>query len=459
MSSEAIDAPADDAHRAGDRVGRWKLVRCIGVGGMGSVWEAQHETLQRRVAVKFIHAGFVRDDEARQRFETEAKAASALHSRHVVEMFNHGVSDRGEPFIVMELLVGESLEARLRREGRLSISATASILVQAARALQQAHDLGIVHRDLKPENVFLAPDEEPGTTLAKVLDFGVAKVTGASASLGDAKTKTGTLLGTPYYMAPEQARGVRELDGRADLWSLGVIAYRCITGVLPFEGEALGDLLVNICTGRFPAPSVHDRSLPPAFDAWVARALAVPPAARFGSATELAQSLAEIASTIGVLDRTFDHKLSVPPRFTPPPPRPGLATDGSVRAFAATHASEPLETPERPIADTVLDGFAPAPSARPNKALFVLLGALAIAGVIVLLPRRAPPPVALPKAAPAPAAVVAPQPPPVIDADAGAGALDAGVKTKPAFAPRTTPAPSPPPPRRPNEGTSADPGF
>ena len=106
-------------------------------------------------------------------------------------------------------------------------------MVQVARALQQAHDLGIIHRDLKPDNIFLAVDEEPGTFLAKVLDFGVAKVSGASASLGDAKTKTGALMGTPYYMAPEQARGAKELDARADLWSLGVIAYRCVSGVLP----------------------------------------------------------------------------------------------------------------------------------------------------------------------------------------------------------------------------------
>jgi serine/threonine protein kinase len=460
VTSPVLEAPADDAHRAGDRVGRWRLVRCIGVGGMGSVWEAQHETLQRRVAVKFIHASFVGDDEARQRFETEAKAASALHSRHVVEMFDHGVTERGEPFIVMELLVGESLEARLRREGRLSIAATAAILVQAARALQQAHDLGIVHRDLKPENVFLAPDEEPGATLAKVLDFGVAKVTGASASLGDAKTKTGTLLGTPYYMAPEQARGVRELDGRADLWSLGVIAYRCVTGVLPFEGEALGDLLVHICTGKFLPPSAHDRTLPPAFDAWAARALAVTPAARFASATELAQALADIASGLGALDRTFDHKLSVPPRYTPMPPRPAVATDGSVRAFAATHASEPYAQGERPTADTVVDSRAvpERDGARPrgNKALHVLLASLAVAGALVLVPRKATKPAEAPKPAVVREVAVAPAAPEAIPTP-DAGPPDAGAKPKaqaPARAPNVVPAA-----RRPNEGTSADPGF
>jgi eukaryotic-like serine/threonine-protein kinase len=460
VPSEDLDAPADDAHRAGDRVGRWHLVRCIGVGGMGSVWEAQHETLKRRVAVKFIHAGFVRDDEARQRFETEAKAASALHSRHAVEMFDHGVTEQGEPFIVMELLIGESLEARLRREGRLSIPATASILVQAARALQQAHDLGIVHRDLKPENLFLAPDEEPGAILTKVLDFGVAKVTGASAALGDAKTKTGTLLGTPYYMAPEQARGARELDGRADLWSLGVIAYRCVTGVLPFEGEALGDLLVNICTGRFLPPSSQDRSLPPAFDAWVARALAVSPAGRFASATELAQSLAEIASSLGGLDRTFDHKLSVPPRLTPVPPRAVILTDGSVRAFAATHASEPAGRLERGTADTILDDDAPAQKPPPNKALYVLLGSLAVAGALVLAPRKAPPPG--PEAPRTPVIATPPPLAPLSVAAPDAGAADAGTKLKvsPPSTPRTPAPPAlPAPARRPNEGTSADPGF
>ena len=426
---------------------------------MGSVWEAQHETLQRRVAVKFIHAAFVRDDEARQRFETEARAASALHSRHVVEMFDHGVTERGEPFIVMELLVGESLEARLRREGRLSISATASILVQAARALQQAHELGIVHRDMKPENVFLAPDEEPGATLAKVLDFGVAKVTGASAALGDAKTKTGTLLGTPYYMAPEQARGARELDGRADLWSLGVIAYRCITGALPFEGDALGDLLVNICTGRFMPPSVRDRSLPPAFDAWVARALAVPPAARFSSAGELAHALAEVASTTGGLDRTFEQRPSVAPRYASVAPERALSTDGSVRAFAATHASEPLGSSERRVADTLVDDVAPAPRARTNKALVVLLGLLAIAGALVLLPQKAGPPAAATRPSPDPIAAPTPSVP-TATVDAGAPAAPETSKPPLAASPRAGPPTSPPArARRPNEGTSADPGF
>lgn len=463
MVSKASDAPADDAHRAGDRVGRWRLVRCIGVGGMGSVWEAQHETLQRRVAVKFIHAEFARDDEARQRFETEAKAASALHSRHVVEMFDHGLTERGEPFIVMELLVGESLEAKLRREGRLGIPATAAILVQAARALQQAHDLGIVHRDLKPENVFLAPDEEPGATLAKVLDFGVAKVTGASAALGDAKTKTGTLLGTPYYMAPEQARGVRDLDGRADLWSLGVLAYRCVTGVLPFEGEALGDLLVNICTGRFLPPSSHDRTLPAAFDRWMARALSVQPAGRFATATELAQGLAEVASSLGGLERTFDRQLSIPPR-----PTPRAETEGSVRAFAATHASEPLAAHERPVADTIADAEAPfAPSQpRPNKALYVLLAALAVAGVLVLVPRKASPPPPSARASTLGRTGDSVVKDAGASADAGtaeaadAGTVDAGARAKASAAPKPgTFVPPPAGPRRPNEGTSADPGF
>lgn len=465
--------PFDDAHRRGDRVGRLELVRCIGVGGMGSVWEAKHESLKRRVAIKFINLAHVHDEDAQRRFETEARAASSLQSRHVVEMFDHGRTDSGEPFIVMEFLVGESLEQRLRREGRLRLDETAAVVVQVARALQQAHDLGIIHRDLKPDNIFLAVDEEPGAFVAKVLDFGVAKVSGASASLGDAKTKTGALMGTPYYMAPEQARGAKELDARADLWSLGVIAYRCVSGVLPFESDALGELLVSICTGIFlPASSVV-RDLPPSFDRWVARALTVDPARRFASATELAQALADVAAERGRLDHTFDRALSVAPNFAFASPR--ISTAGTIDALAVTHASMPPSA-QSPISDH------PAPrserserdtgtSARPSGTaapsrigipLAAALALLAVLGTVTLLRRsRANAEAPAPHSAPAASTTTE------LDAGATQALEDSGLTNAehaPSDTPRapstrpSTPAASPHKGRR-LEGTSADPGF
>lgn len=269
--------------------GKYRLTRLIGRGGMGSVWEGVHVTLGNRVAVKFIETDYADNDEARTRFENEARAAARLQSKHVVQVFDYGVMPDGRPFIVMEFLAGESLDARLERCGRMSPEETTQIINQVSRALAKAHAAGIVHRDLKPENVFLVRDDEDGTDIAKVVDFGIAKFTDTAMGVSSS-TRTGSVLGTPYYMSPEQARGLRSVDFRSDLWSLGVIVFRCLTGRYPFEGEAIGDLLVKICTAPLPVPS-QIASTPPAFDAWFAKAMQRDPAQRFASAAELAEHL------------------------------------------------------------------------------------------------------------------------------------------------------------------------
>ncbi len=260
---------------------------------MGAVWEGTHNSLGTRVAVKFIDAEYAESPEARSRFENEARAAAKLRSKHVVEVYDHGVSEDGRPFIVMEYLQGEPLDKRLDRVGRLSGKETAHIILQVCRALMKAHAANIVHRDLKPENVFLVWDDEEGTDVAKVVDFGIAKFTDASQGSASS-TRTGSVLGTPYYMSPEQARGLRSIDYRSDLWSVAVIAYRCIVGTLPFEGEAVGDLLVKLCTAPIPVPSQIVPDAPPGFDAWLAKALSREPAERFSSAAQLAESLAAV---------------------------------------------------------------------------------------------------------------------------------------------------------------------
>ncbi|MCC6899149.1 MAG: protein kinase [Polyangiaceae bacterium] len=274
--------------------GKYRLTRMLGKGGMGSVWEGVHVSLGTHVAVKFIETEYVDSHEARSRFENEARAAAKLASKHVVKVHDHGVMNDGRPFIVMEYLSGEPLDVRLNRVGRLSIQETAVIVQQVSRALNKAHEVGIVHRDLKPENVFLVRDDEDGTEIAKVVDFGIAKFTDASGGLSSS-TRTGSVLGTPYYMSPEQARGLRSVDTRSDLWSLAVIAYRSVVGELPFVGEAVGDLLVQICVSPTPVPSQKVPGLPPAFDAWVARGLGKEPGARFQTAAEMAEALTSVA--------------------------------------------------------------------------------------------------------------------------------------------------------------------
>ncbi len=262
---------------------------------MGSVWEGRHASLGTKVAIKFIDKEHAESEEARSRFVTEARAAATIETRHAIRIFDHGMTDEGRPYIVMEMLVGEPLDQRIERLGQVTLQETARILSQVCRALQRAHDAGIIHRDLKPENIFLvrAPDDDDET--AKVLDFGIAKIMGPPGEGLTSSTKTGAVLGTPYYMSPEQARGLKNLDHRSDLWSLGVIAYRCVTGNLPFEGESVGDLLVKICTSEPPLPSTAVPELPSAFDAWFLRALAREPADRFANASELGEALAMAA--------------------------------------------------------------------------------------------------------------------------------------------------------------------
>lgn len=334
--------------------GKYRLTRLLGKGGMGAVWEGVHESLGTRVAVKFIDTNYASSDEIRQRFVNEAKAAARLRSKHVVQVYDQGVGDDGKPYIVMEFLEGEPLDRRLERLGRLRIEETARIVLHVCRALAKAHEAGIVHRDLKPENIFLVKDEEDQTELAKVVDFGIAKFTDASSG-ASSSTRTGAVLGTPQFMSPEQARGLRTVDHRADLWSLGIIAYRCVVGVLPFKGEAVGDLLVNICTSDPPLPSSVASDVPAGFDGWVKRALAREQSARFQSAPEAAESLAAIAG--------IESRMAAP----------GPASRNDAGESAATQAEsspDALSATGAPLATTHVPGTS---RRRRSLALFALL--------------------------------------------------------------------------------------
>jgi serine/threonine protein kinase len=263
---------------------RFRLVRPLGQGGMGAVWLAHHTSLDVPCAVKFIHEEAATSAEIRRRFEREAKAAARLRSPHVVQILDHGVW-QGAPYIAMEHLDGEDLAHRLHRSGALSPKETLAVAAQVGRALSKAHAAGLVHRDLKPSNIFLVRDEE--REIAKVLDFGVAKFTDGGL---DGSTSTGAVLGTPFYMSPEQARGSKSTDHRSDLWALGVVVYRCLTGHLPFRSDAIGDLMVKIIVDPLPVPS-QTAQVPPGFDDWWARAAARDPAQRFQSARELTEAL------------------------------------------------------------------------------------------------------------------------------------------------------------------------
>ncbi|MEA2746777.1 MAG: eukaryotic-like serine/threonine-protein kinase [Myxococcales bacterium] len=269
---------------------RFRLVKMIGRGGMGSVWQAMHLGLDTPCAVKFIEGELANVAEAHQRFEREAKAAAQLRSPNVVQIFDHGVWE-GRPYIAMELLEGQDLGKKLAQHGGiLSPSEVNFVIQQVCRALTRAHQAGVVHRDLKPDNIFIVKDDD--RDIVKILDFGVAK--SAASALDGSNTKTGAMLGTPYYMSPEQAQGIKTVDARSDLWSLAVIVFQCLTGRLPFESEALGDLLVKIIVNKVPVPSEAARiktNIPVGFDAWWVRAAERNVDARFPTAKAFAESL------------------------------------------------------------------------------------------------------------------------------------------------------------------------
>ena len=234
--------------------GKYRLLRQLGPGATGSVWEARHLTLGSSVAVKLMNPALAVSPTGISRFLREARAAAGLRSPHVVQILDQGV-DAGTPYIVTELLKGESLAARLERVGKLSPRATARIVAHIAQALSRAHRAGVMHRDLKPDNVFLVQIE--GEELAKVLDFGIAKAheAGLEQPFSAENAAAGASPSALYYVSPERAEGLETLDQRTDLWSLGVITFECLLGRRPFEGSRLPALFAAICTDPLPQPS------------------------------------------------------------------------------------------------------------------------------------------------------------------------------------------------------------
>jgi tRNA A-37 threonylcarbamoyl transferase component Bud32 len=263
---------------------KYRLTELIGRGGMGSVYEAEHVVLNKRVAVKLLHPEYAGDGEIKARFLREAQAASAIGHANIIEIHDVG-EDEGTPFIVMELLQGTSLSALLTRRGKLTPQHVVAVARQIADALTAAHGKGIVHRDLKADNVFLIHHPRLGEQV-KLLDFGISKVADLD---GVELTQTGAVIGTPHYMAPEQARGEKDVDARIDVWALGVMMYQMLTGELPFPGTGTAEVLSRILTQ--PMVPLESPDLPDDLVEIVERALEKDRDARFGSAAELMAAL------------------------------------------------------------------------------------------------------------------------------------------------------------------------
>ena len=267
--------------------GKYRLTRSLGTGSMGSVWAAINETTSREVAVKLILGS---SPDLRRRLLREARLCGALRHPNIIDMYDVAETADGEPFLVMELLSGETLAQLLKQKRRLESSQAARIALDAARALEAAHALGIIHRDLKPANIFLHSPPGTADSIVKVLDFGVAKNLVDDDGL---RTVIGGLVGSPAYMSPEQARADRTIDHRSDLWSLGVVLFQMLTGTRPFAGEP-HEVLQKLDTGAIATVSELVRDADPRLSAVVARCLKRDRDERFSSAAEVVRLLEEV---------------------------------------------------------------------------------------------------------------------------------------------------------------------
>ena len=307
-----------------------RLTRLLGRGGMGSVWIAKHNSLDVDVAVKFVTKELLSggDPMVIERFRREAQLAAKIESQHVVRIFDHGLTKGdGAPYIVMELMRGESLASRLARLQRLALGDAARIVSEIANGLEAAHEMGVIHRDIKPHNVFLARGRE-GKEIAKILDFGIAKTTNPGEEVHQAvKTSTGVLIGTPQYMSPEQLMRAGAPDAGADLWALSVVAYELVTGKLPFAGETLAATLIAITRAEITPPSHTVPEAPEGLDTFFGRAFAVDTARRYGNAKALAEAFVEAAGGI--------EPSSIVPSDAPTKEGPALAVDLTTEQFLA----------------------------------------------------------------------------------------------------------------------------
>jgi serine/threonine protein kinase/class 3 adenylate cyclase len=263
----------------GKKCGNYQLERVLGSGGMGTVYAALHPTLGKRVAIKVLRPELAGNRKAVGRLIDEARASTAIGHKNIIEVFDIGETPEGITYLAMELLEGETLQQALQREGRLDPARAIGIARQICAALSAAHRRGIIHRDLKPQNVFLVAGER-GVDQVKVLDFGAAKLLDDLNRISPA-TATGALIGTPFYMAPEQARG-QPVDGRTDIWALGVILFRCLTGLLPFVGETTTEVLLSMLTDAPPTFSslAPEAGVPPELEQLVLGTLSKDPAGR-----------------------------------------------------------------------------------------------------------------------------------------------------------------------------------
>jgi serine/threonine protein kinase len=280
---------------------KYQIDGIVGQGGMGTVYEATHVKLGRKVAIKTMHPRYVTEESVVKRFFREAQLAASLGHDNICEVTDIGTTTDGLHYLVMPLLSGSSFDDVIRKQPALPLSQIGDIVCQILSALNVAHREQIVHRDLKPENVFITKVGDRNN-FVKLLDFGISKIMGQSAATE--LTKTGTVLGTCHYMAPEQAKGAKDLDHRVDIYAVGVILYKALTGTVPFEGDSYNEIMYKILTESFSTPRSINPAIPSPVEQVVLKAMARDPAARYQSASEMRSALEQ--AFVGTGNRTAE---------------------------------------------------------------------------------------------------------------------------------------------------------
>ncbi len=344
--------------RSGDLIsGKYRIVRLIGDGGMGSVYEARHEGLGTAVALKFLHEDLAERPGLTDRFLREARVAATIQSPHVAHVTDVDVGQGGLPYLVMELLAGESLQHVLDRERKLPPEIAVDFALQIAAGLEAAHAVGVVHRDLKPDNVFVTPGT--GGPLLKLLDFGIAKLLAGEEQRG--LTRAGVVMGTAEYMPPEQLYSASDVDGRADVYALGVMLFEMLSGRRPADGEDAQVIVAKVLAGDVLSLATLEPTLPPELIDIVRRATAGDRALRIGSAHELRTSLAPFATGFSPAGSLAARAVPVAPhagaavRTLPPDERDRFAKGSTEEAppmapFGAVPAQVPFVPPAPPPA-------------------------------------------------------------------------------------------------------------
>jgi len=340
--------------------GKYEVVRLVGEGAMGAVYEAVQSMIGRKVAVKVLRDELATSPDMMTRFLQEARVAGSLGHANICEVTDLGVLASGAPYLVMPLLEGRSLRAELAAvAGPLALERTFDLIYQVLTAVQRAHEESIVHRDLKPDNIFLTRVAERGD-FVKILDFGISKVLPDATGPSGQITRTGMVLGTPYYMAPEQAHGDRNVDHRADIYAVGVILYELLTGERPFGGHSYNEIIIQIVTADFPRARSKNPQVPVRVEQVLQQAVAKDPSARWPSARDLKRALIQEAHVAGV---PLPAYLQVPD-VTGEVPLPGSA-DQAAQAAAGAQAPAPAPAPGGGATQTAGAG---APQARPGGA-------------------------------------------------------------------------------------------